>query len=78
MVCCRNCYYYCREPFSDEHYDYSRSFCGLHGCIAIENPDVVEDVDRLNGGSNNSGYKIRCGYYPRQRQEAVQLSLFEL
>ena len=77
---CINCYYWCWDFIlanagNDEPYDYSRSFCGLHGCREIENPYEPVDFDLLNGGVNDQYPGCRCGFHPKQDNKPIQLTL---
>lgn len=78
---CKNCYYWCWDFIlanegKDEPYDYSRSFCGLHGGSEIENPDVPIDHDMLNGGVNDQYPSALCGFHPKKELIPIQLTLF--
>jgi hypothetical protein len=55
-------------------YDYSYSFCGLHGRTRIKDPSKPIDFDMLNGGTNEQ-YNCSCGFYPKYKED-TQLSLF--
>ncbi len=77
---CINCFYYCYDAILRANrgldpYDYSRSFCGLHGCAEIENPREVQTVDRLNGGVNEEYPGCRCGFFPKKDNKPIQLAL---
>jgi len=74
---CINCHYYCLDVFhiTGKDYDYSRSFCGLHGCTEIINPYEVQTVDLLNGGRNRRYPECRCGFYPKKDNKPIQLAL---
>lgn len=78
---CINCHYYCWDfclanDCSDFPYDFSHSFCGLHGCCEIANPNIPIDYDLLNGGINHNYPSALCGFFPKKTLIPVQLSLF--
>ena len=57
----------------------NRSFCGLHGGMEIEDPLDLVSRDRLNGGTNKRYPQVRCGYFPKEKEQTpIQLTLFEL
>lgn len=78
---CKNCYYWCWDFIranngDDAPYDYSYSFCGLHGRREIDNPSIPQSYDFLNGGINDRYPDCRCGFFPKNNQIPIQLSLF--
>lgn len=78
---CKNCIYWCWDfvlylDGSDHPYDFSYSFCGLHGRSEIKNPDSPIIIDMLNGGVNSEFPAALCGFYPKKSLIPVQLSLF--
>lgn len=78
---CKNCYYWCWDFVQanegrDHPYDYSYSFCGLHGRREIENPDEPRKRDMLNGGINEQYPSALCGFYPKRELIPIQLTLF--
>lgn len=78
---CKNCYYWCWDFIlanegCDTPYDYSHSFCGLHGRREIDNPDQPIDFDLLNGGTNDQCPSAKCGFIPKRELIPIQLSLF--
>lgn len=77
---CKNCRYYCWDFIlasegSDHPYDYSSSFCGLHGRREIVNPNKPIDFDMLNGGINHQYPGCRCGFHPKNDNKPIQLEL---
>lgn len=79
---CINCHYWCWDFLlankgCDDPYDYSRSFCGLHGRREIENPYSPIDFDMLNGGVNDQYPNCKCGFFPNKNNKPIQLALFE-
>lgn len=78
---CKNCYYWCwdfvlAKESCDHPYDYSYSFCGLHGRREIENPNEPISFDLLNGGVNKRYPSALCGFNPKNVLIPIQLSLF--
>lgn len=78
---CKYCYYYCWDfclanDGSDFPYDFSRSFCGLHGGMEIEDPNKKIDFDLLNGGKNDNFPSALCGFFPKKELVPIQLTLF--
>lgn len=76
---CKNCYYWCWDFLkqnSDFPYDFSYSFCGLHGRREIENPDKPIGYDLLNGGVNDEYPTALCGFVPKRDLTPIQLTLF--
>lgn len=77
---CRKCHYYCLDSDIDymhDHmvYDFSYSFCGLHGRHPIEDPDGTPP--NLSNYHRNEHYDCMCGFIPLSRhKQPVQLSLF--
>ena len=71
---CNICFYYCRDIFeiTGKAYDYSHSFCGLHGCAEIIDPWSYPP-DLMH--KENDQYNCRCGFFPKIN-EPIQLSLF--
>lgn len=77
---CINCYYWCWDFLlanngSDEPYDYSYSFCGLHGRTEIKNPYEPIDFNMLNNGVNEQYPDCRCGFHPKKNNKPIQLAL---
>lgn len=78
---CKNCYYWCWDFLaanegSDHPYDFSYSFCGLHGRREIENPNEPIGYDLLNGGINDRCPSALCGFLPKRYLTPIQLTLF--
>lgn len=78
---CKYCYYYCWDfclanDGSDFPYDFSHSFCGLHGRHEILDPNIPVAFDFLNGGINPDYPSAKCGFFPKKKLIPIQLTLF--
>ena len=74
---CSNCHYYCLEQYIDcDHdswlWDYSKSFCGLHGRAEILDPNKPLRVTNMENRKDG----IHCGFRPLEKLIPIQLSLF--
>lgn len=70
---CRKCYYFGWDFITGGYK--AGSFCGLHGCEEIAEPDKFPPPP-LARSRNNHGYNCDCGFFPRLVDRAVQLTLF--
>ena len=75
QINCYTCIYYGWDFLTNEYEP--GSFCGLHGRMEIEDPLDLVSRDRLNGGKNEEYPQVRCGYFPKEKEQApIQLTLF--